>query len=806
MVSVNGRYTFGLIIDQISSWSEYENSIIAGVSDFTRANDINLACFVAGKLVSPYEWERSRNIMLEFVTPHHIDGLIIIPTSIGSYANHSITDAMLSKFKDIPLVTISEAFHPYHSVSIDNYSGMKQAVEHLIKVHSCKRLAFILGPPGSKECADRYQAYLDALEENQLAFDPELVYPGNYFHESGTEAVQHLIKNRISFDAIVASNDNMALGVMNELRNPLTQIPNHIPIVGFDDSEFAGHLGLTTIRQSFYDEAALAASMLLRILSGEHIPKSMELPTELILRSSCGCMPKIVSNTIIPLQEYADHHNKPTLETVKMTILEELQQIHPIDQYETLERHTSLVSAYQHALVDALFIELMEHEEHRFFQDWNSYIYWAVTNQQTSASLHDILTSLRKHMLHYLTDVKRIAAAENLFQAARVQVSDAIAQMTAAYYFDSSMHAATLDTFSEELFVVLGVEEQMKIASEVLPDQGIHFCFIALYDDPNKPLETASVIMAYIEDEKLELGEASKNYRTSDLLPAHMLKRLQQMRHNCIIQALHHGDSKLGYVVFGFEHNIKRSFETIRHRLSIALKSALLMEDTIRHTSELEQQVSERTKELSATNQQLLSEIQKREDAQDQLNKALQDLAVLNEDLRALSIRDELTGLLNRRGFMAASEQILNRAKQDETAFIVMFADLDKLKHINDSYGHEEGDRAIQGIAEILSDMLPTSSTLSRLAGDEFTAIIPIQSDTLSEQDLRRFIQTRLAVYNSISNKPYRLSLSMGFSTFDPVKELTFSDLMKQADDMLYEEKANKRQLLLHDEILDIDK
>ncbi len=789
------RYTFGLVIDQISNWGEYENAIISGVSDFAKAHDINLTCLVAGKLVSPYEWERSRNILLEFVDAKLIDGLIILPTSIGSYANYSTTYEMLTKFRDIPLVTISEAYENYHSVTIDNYSGMKDAVTHLITQHGCRRLAFIKGPSSSQESETRYQAYLDVLDEFGIPFDPALLLQGNYYHETGTAAVRDLVSGGIAFDAIVAANDNMALGAINELRNPLLQTPDHVPVIGFDDSELAGQLGITTVRQSFYDEAFNAASMLLRILSGEDVPKYLELTTQLVIRSSCGCVPAIVTNAQVPEIEEADaglSRERLPWHLARAKMLEEIAQIDQRNPTESPNEDPSQVRAYQLALVDALMQEL-QGQTQTFLQAWAGYIYWAANHRRTTATIHDLLSCLRRYALQVLAAPASIAAAENLFQSARVQVSSAIEYMTASFYYNSSMHTATLDSFSEELFVTLSIGEQMNIASEVLPKHGINPCFISLYDNPDKPFETARVIMAYMDDGKLDTGETGKSYPTSELLPHLMLQRLYKQRHNILIQALHHGDSKLGYTIFGFEHHIHRSFEIIRHRLSIALKSALLMADTIRHSVELEHQVDERTKELQATNQQLTDEMHKREEAQQQLKDALQELALRNEDLRALSVRDELTGLYNRRGFMQQCEEITQAAQRDGTAFILMFADLDKLKSINDSYGHEEGDYAIQRVAEVLRRTLPEHATLARLAGDEFTAIIPMPAGQHDTEPLRTLVQGAIDRYNAQWDRPYLLSVSLGFSASSPADSLTLSDHLKQADDMMYEEKHRKR-------------
>jgi two-component system, cell cycle response regulator len=166
---------------------------------------------------------------------------------------------------------------------------------------------------------------------------------------------------------------------------------------------------------------------------------------------------------------------------------------------------------------------------------------------------------------------------------------------------------------------------------------------------------------------------------------------------------------------------------------------------------------------------------------------------VLNEDLRTLSIRDELTGLYNRRGFMERGGALLQTARSEGLALLVMFADMDKLKTINDNYGHDEGDRAISMVAGLLKSCLPVGSIISRLGGDEYTAIIPLARIEGAEAVVRERINKELTAHSRQSGLPYSLSISMGFALFDPERPAAFSELIKQADDHQYMEKRKKR-------------
>ena len=157
--------------------------------------------------------------------------------------------------------------------------------------------------------------------------------------------------------------------------------------------------------------------------------------------------------------------------------------------------------------------------------------------------------------------------------------------------------------------------------------------------------------------------------------------------------------------------------------------------------------------------------------------------------LQSLSLIDELTGLYNRRGFLAVTEQHVDAIRRDNKVPIVVYADLDGLKEINDSYGHHEGDRALATAAQILKETFRSSDILARLGGDEFVALAAI--DEYDAQSLTDRVQEQFRASNALRARPYNLSVSMGVANFDDDR-YSIEDLMAQADRAMYEEKRRK--------------
>jgi diguanylate cyclase (GGDEF)-like protein len=159
----------------------------------------------------------------------------------------------------------------------------------------------------------------------------------------------------------------------------------------------------------------------------------------------------------------------------------------------------------------------------------------------------------------------------------------------------------------------------------------------------------------------------------------------------------------------------------------------------------------------------------------------------LQRTLLQMALRDDLTGLHNRRGFMALATQHLRWARDTGEHMQMFFADVDGLKSINDRFGHGEGDRAISLAAACIKQTFRKSDVTARLSGDEFVALIHEQPGQSSEAICQR-LQKNLAACAGAETR-YRVSLSVGVAHFDPDKPETLQELMRHADVALYRHK-----------------
>ena len=168
----------------------------------------------------------------------------------------------------------------------------------------------------------------------------------------------------------------------------------------------------------------------------------------------------------------------------------------------------------------------------------------------------------------------------------------------------------------------------------------------------------------------------------------------------------------------------------------------------------------------------------------------------MEEEILALSIIDQLTGLHNRRGFLSLAEHQLKISDRDKKGMLLFFADLDGLKLINDTLGHKEGDKALIEAANIFKETFRTSDIIARLGGDEY-AVLAVNVTEMNSGNMTARLQYMVDKRNNQENRKYRLSISLGCSHYAPDNPCSIDNLIARADKLMYEQKQKKKGILL---------
>jgi two-component system cell cycle response regulator len=160
-------------------------------------------------------------------------------------------------------------------------------------------------------------------------------------------------------------------------------------------------------------------------------------------------------------------------------------------------------------------------------------------------------------------------------------------------------------------------------------------------------------------------------------------------------------------------------------------------------------------------------------------------------ELHSLSLRDDLTGLHNRRGFLLLAEQQLKVSRRNLSFCMLLFLDIDQLKNINDTLGHADGNNAIVEAAGVLRSSFRQCDILARLGGDEFV-VLAVGTSESSEAPLRAHLKQKIEAVNSQLNRRYPLSFSIGIVPCGGNIHSSVEDLLAKADALMYQDKKNK--------------
>lgn len=220
---------------------------------------------------------------------HNTDGLLAYADCL---TEEQLTDLCRIKF---PVVLIHRTTPPQLKVpfvTVENKAATRKIISHLIEEHGRRSIVFLRGPKEQEDSRWREQGYRDALDAHGLPVKPELILDGEFDQRIAYQNITQLIsQNHVHFDAIFTGDDDAAVGALNALKEAGLRVPEDVSVVGFDDSRLSSFLNppLTTVRAPTEMVGRTAARLLFNLLHDQPAEAATLLPTQIILRRSCGC-------------------------------------------------------------------------------------------------------------------------------------------------------------------------------------------------------------------------------------------------------------------------------------------------------------------------------------------------------------------------------------------------------------------------------------------------------------------------------------------------------------------------------------
>jgi LacI family transcriptional regulator len=219
---------------------------------------------------------------------HNTDGVLVFTECLS---NDEIHRLYLRGFPQVLLFRSAPPGVEVPCVNIENKSGARQLVDHLIEVHGRQRIGFLRGLEGNEDALWRERGYLESLAAHGIAADPELVAIGGFTDDIAQAAVEDWISRGLVFDAVFSGDDDAATGVLMALRQAGLRVPEDVAVVGFDDLSYARLFvpPMTTVRVPIEAAGLAAARQLISLIQTGSAEMHTLFPTEPVYRQSCGC-------------------------------------------------------------------------------------------------------------------------------------------------------------------------------------------------------------------------------------------------------------------------------------------------------------------------------------------------------------------------------------------------------------------------------------------------------------------------------------------------------------------------------------
>ena len=743
--------------------SEYIAKLMAGFRNCAKEEDVNLI-FLMGPHIPRYckdilsgtfAWDYDYQFHTVYDYVHFIkpDAIIVAYGSLSHFKSVPDVDEFVARFKGIPTLVLGDFVDDPEVPHLigGNYSGMRACIEHLVKAHGYRKIGFVGGPSRNYDSNRRIKAYKDVLEENGIEVDEGLIVHGNYTEHVEPE-VEYLLDRYPDIEAIAFANDNMAKAGYKVCAARDLVVGHDIAITGFDDGDIAKGLepALSSVAHSSYLFSYRAVQAALKLCRGEKL-ESQEMKAFFHKRESCGC--KFALNetrrvkSLVELREYIASRVEVITDELFSTIPYEKDKsqyrewlgafydevIHKVFEQPIPEEYSEkmqriLKKLCQHPFISKNF--LLEYVEKTMFELMDF-----ADDEQKQTALNSMLRSIRQY-IH--------SQAMNVLQQTNIELERKM-------WFLPSFTVDLINSNSD-------MEEEMYYIMNRLKAMGIRSSYVYFYKDG----------VSHKSGERFELPETiylNAYYNEEEMVyykPKHRLPI--STTSGDFMQFLQDDKARFytAYVLFAGEEQYGMILcEADQKEYSFMLSCSMQLGSLRR-----------------------IIDINMRE------RLMQQELEEKNRILSVISIQDELSQLLNRRGFMEKATQLIAE-HEGEKAYLV-FGDVDHLKETNDCFGHAAGDFAIQTASDYMRNCMPEGAITARIGGDEFVSMF-VANEVESGEIIINRVKEFAVEFNKTCDQPFYVEMSVGIHEFVCNSKTDMAELFKYSDAVLYEQKSNRR-------------
>jgi len=840
----NGLPTIAVLVGSMTS--AYQEGIMLGVNHVAEKKGYNVIGFCGGVINSSNPLSLAREDVFNLIDMDLISGVISPFSSHTHLLDQQSAEAFVARFSSVPMINIGSHIDNCTNILTDYETGFSELFDHLYHVHGHRRIVFLRGPKNHASSNKRMEIYKKLLAKYDLPFDPELVIYGHLNGSTTVEVNKSFLKNNTnSFDAVIAINDNQAIGFIEQLRESGVRVPEEVAVIGSMDTlegAFASP-ALTSVHEPLFALGRAAAIELIDQLEGKEPSSDIYIPTTLMVRKSCGCDSSFY------------HQTGQVLKTTSATPLDKNDDLIFNETKSFIEQLvkrykggiikpavTSLLKDYQHAIYNKEFELFLTNLQLRLEENLKSediMLWLALTSKFESSTLRYLQFDNNKEPL--ITFLSCLIELKNDME----QVAIKFQRFESEYYLN---YFRTVVNNLNSTFDLAGIK---KYTVDVLQ---LSDFYISIFQDVNAETVIADSLVSVRHTETCEMEK--KSFVASKLLPSEIAP--YQKRFTLMVFPLSFRKIPFGFMMINLSNRKGTAFESLRAIISSALKNETLIQDLTKaekRFSDIAHSTSNWLWETDVNNQftycsdsanyiigysptylvgKKLNEFNINDGCLDNIlnhenlidvecwcrhydgsiicllvsakpivtdgvfygyRGVFEDITEQRKQenkIKNLAYSDTLTGLPNRTAFQDKLDATISIASKNKTKFALMFIDLDYFKNINDSMGHTAGDLLLIKLAGRLNQSVRTNDMVARLGGDEFIIILPEIEERYEVEMIIERIFTNIKEPIVIYDKPVYSTLSLGVSLF-PSDGEDAQSLLTKGDNAMYQAKSQGR-------------
>ena len=721
---------------------DYQSNVFRGVVHGAKKHNADLMALVGGQMVFVNRHLEKRQFVYDLAKAREFDGVVLLGTSLSSHEGHAAIAPLIIRFAKLPMVSIGLDIGKGCTIMVDNADGMTKLAEHLIDAHQYTRFAYISGPNNNTEAKTRLKTFEAVLTRHHLHMPPKNLVYGAFTEASGESAVKALLDDRkldiADLDAIVAANDSMAVGAMDELRRRNIRIPSDVAVVGFDDIEAARYADtpLTTIQQPLIMQGEQAVE---RVITSdcESTHKTIEVSPKLVIRRSCGC---------------GSYLETPTFSTSPPTAAETLERI-VTRKRAAIENDLGMVAerggisrGWETELLDAIIEACAGKGYRRVTRIVGDLVRKSVETGEGVYVWTTTLAALDKHLtLLVNAGSEDSARVEAILHRSRIAMSEALEHFHAAKVRELKTQTSAFNAAAISMLSTLDNEALVEAAAAHIPRLGIDTFSIALFENMDPQAETMRPFLVLRDNERIDRTEP---FRRSLIAAPEIV---EDRPHALVVEPLCFYEEAFGVAALAYGPTEGSVYEQLGAFASAAVKGLLLSSQ------------ANATKSLLPEREVLL---------------------------------DPLTGAYTRSYLERRFVAEIARANELNHPLSLIVMDMDDFQQLNNNLGEAYGNEALKDIVDTVNRCAGPMVDIVRLNDNRFAVLSP-NTDVQQAKAMAELIHRRLKLVLAFKYHGY-IAASSGIETTHLPYEADEASLVRSAQHALSAAKSRGKDCVVH--------